>query len=259
MTFKNVENILGYPVTTLDRNQCVNQIGAWIRSGKKGRYLVCANPHSLEIANSDKLFRSAILEADMVIPDGAGMIVASRILGGRIRERITGSDIFQVLSHTLNQEKGFRYFFLGSTEENLTRLQDKMHKDFPNIKIAGMYSPPFKPEFTPMDNDAMVAAVNRAEPDVLWVGMTAPKQEKWIYLHKDRLNVNFIGAVGAVFDFYIGTVKRSNSWFLEHGLEWLPRLIQEPRRLWNRTLISAPLFLMRVLRQRLEKMKSPGQ
>ena len=253
MKQNHFENILGYPITTLDRNQCVNQIGAWIRSGEKSRYLVCANPHSLEIANSDRIFRSAILEADMVTPDGVGMIVASRILGGRIRERITGSDIFRGLSHSLNQEKGFRYFFIGSTEENLTRLQDKMYKDFPNITIAGMYSPPFKPEFTPMDNDAMVAAVNHAEPDVLWVGMTAPKQEKWIYLHKDRLNVNFIGAVGAVFDFYIGTVKRSNSWSLEHGLEWLPRLIQEPRRLWNRTLISAPKFLMRVLMQRLHK------
>jgi N-acetylglucosaminyldiphosphoundecaprenol N-acetyl-beta-D-mannosaminyltransferase len=126
-----------------------------------------------------------------------------------------------------------------------------MQKDFPHIEIVGTYSPPFKPEFSPGENNAMVKAVNHAEPDVLWVGMTAPKQEKWIYQHKDRLNVSFIGAVGAVFDFYVGTVKRSHPWFLEYGLEWLPRLIQEPRRLWNRMFVSAPMFLMRVLRQRI--------
>jgi len=193
------------------------------------------------------------MQADIVTPDGMGMLIASRILGGRIHKRITGSGIFRELSYALNREVGFRYFFLGSTQENLAHFQNKMQEDFPNIEIAGMYSPPFKPEFSFEENNVMVDAVNHAEPDVLWVGMTAPKQEKWIYLHKDRLNVKFIGAVGAVFDFYIGTVKRSNSWFLEHGLEWLPRLIQEPRHLWNRTLISAPLFLMRVLMQRLHK------
>ena len=250
MKQNHFENILGYPITTLNQNQCIDQICKWIRSEGKSRYLVCANPHSLEIAGSDKLFRSAILDADLVTPDGVGMIVASRILGGQIRKRITGSDIFYLLSRTLNREKGLRYFFLGSTQENLARLQGKMHQEFPNIDVAGVYSPPFKPKFTPEDSDAMVAAVNHAKPDILWVGMTAPKQEKWIYQHKDRLNVQFIGAVGAVFDFYVGTVKRSNAWFLNHGLEWLPRLIQEPRRLWNRTLISAPKFLMSVVKQR---------
>jgi len=97
----------------------------------------------------------------------------------------------------------------------------------------------------------MIEAVNRAGPDVLWVGMTAPKQEKWIHQNKDKLNVKFIGAVGAVFDFYAGNVKRSHPWFQEHGLEWLPRLLQEPRRLWRRTFVSAPLFLCMVLLQRM--------
>jgi len=253
LTLKNCENILGYPVTTLDRNHCIDQILFWIQSGEKGRYLVCANPHSLEIAETDSLFKEAIMQADIVTPDGMGMLIASKMLNGRIHKRITGSGIFRELSHAINQKAGCRYFFLGSTQENLAHLQDKMQKDFPNIEIAGMYSPPFNPEFSFEENNAMVDAVNQAEPDVLWVGMTAPKQEKWIYQHKDRLNVKFIGAVGAVFDFYVGTVKRSHPWFLEHGFEWLPRLIQEPLRLWDRTLVSAPKFLMRVLKQKLHK------
>ena len=98
-----------------------------------------------------------------------------------------------------------------------------------------------------------VMAVNRADPDVLWVGMTAPKQEKWIYKNKDNLNVKFIVAVGAVFDFYAGNVKRSHPWFLKHGLEWLPRLLQEPRRLWRRSFISAPVFFWHVFKQRIKK------
>ena len=108
-----------------------------------------------------------------------------------------------------------------------------MNHDFPNIKVT-THSPPFKPEFSEEDNRQMIEAINQASPDVLWVGMTAPKQEKWIYQNKDKLNVKFIGAIGAVFDFYAGTVKRSSPWFQKHGLEWLPRLLQEPRLLWYR-------------------------
>ncbi|MFC1859660.1 WecB/TagA/CpsF family glycosyltransferase [Thermodesulfobacteriota bacterium] len=246
------EDILGFPLTTRNRKECIDQICSWIRSNDKGRYFVCANPHSLEIARTDRLFTKAVLAADMVTPDGVGMLVASRVLGGRIQERITGSGIFRGLSRALNRDGNYRYFFLGSTEDNLARLRDKVQKDYPNIEIAGTLSPPFRPEFSDDESRVMIDAVNSARPDVLWVGMTQPKQEKWIYQNKDRLDVSFIGAVGAVFDFYVGTVKRDYPWFLAHGLEWLPRLIQEPRRLWDRTFISAPMFLMRVLLQRMK-------
>jgi N-acetylglucosaminyldiphosphoundecaprenol N-acetyl-beta-D-mannosaminyltransferase len=128
---------------------------------------------------------------------------------------------------------------------------EKFSAQYPNVHIAGSWSPPFKPAFDEADSRAMITAVNRAAPHVLWVGMTAPKQEKWIHRHRASLNADFIGAIGAVFDFYIGTVKRSHPWFQERGLEWLPRLLREPRRLWNRTLVSAPIFLRLVLRQRL--------
>jgi N-acetylglucosaminyldiphosphoundecaprenol N-acetyl-beta-D-mannosaminyltransferase len=126
----------------------------------------------------------------------------------------------------------------------------QVKQNFPNVNVCGTYSPPFKAEFSEVDNQAMADAINAANTDVLWVGMTAPKQEKWIYQNKDKLNVNFIGAIGAVFDFYSGSKQRAPEWVCMLGLEWLPRFLREPRRLWRRNLVSSPLFLMAVFRQK---------
>jgi len=243
--------ILSYPVTTATVDTCIEEVVAWIEAGDKGRYFVCANPHSLEVARHDREFDRALRHADLVVPDGIGMVLASGILGGCIKDRVAGSDIFRELNLALNEKGGFRCFFLGSTGENLSRICDRMAKEFPCIDVVGTYSPPFAEEFSDEESQAMIAAINRAQPDVLWVGMTAPKQEKWIYLNKDKLNVKFIGAIGAVFDFYTGNVRRSHPWFLKHGLEWLPRLLQEPHRLWRRTFISAPVFFWLVLKQKI--------
>jgi len=245
------ELIVGYPVASISRDQAIQEIMLSLSSSDSSRYFVCANPHSLEVARKDAAFDLAIRNADMVVPDGVGIVLASKILGGSIRERVTGTDIFLGLSEALHKGKGGRYFFLGSTEQNLLKIKEKMHADFPNITVAGTYSPPFKPEFSDEDTRLMIEAINQAAPDVLWVGMTAPKQEKWIYQNKDRLNVKFIGAIGAVFDFYTGNVKRSHPAFQRLGLEWLPRLLREPRRLWRRNFVSNPSFLLRVIRQKL--------
>lgn len=135
--------------------------------------------------------------------------------------------------------------------ETLALMRQRMASDYPNIKVAGTYSPPFKPIYSSTELDEMIKTINAAAPDVLWVGMTAPKQEKWIYQNREKLNVKFIGAVGGAFDFFSGKIKRNEyPWFLDHGLEWLPRLLQEPRRLWRRMFVSAPVFLLHVLRQR---------
>jgi N-acetylglucosaminyldiphosphoundecaprenol N-acetyl-beta-D-mannosaminyltransferase len=171
-------------------------------------------------------------------------------LGGQISERVTGSDIFHGVLEALNQAGGCSVFFLGATEETLVAIRVRMAMDFPNVRMAGTYSPPFKQIFSDDDNERMVAAINAVAPDVLWVGMTAPKQEKWLHEEYGQLNVKFAAAVGAVFDFYTGRVKRSHAVFQWLGLEWLPRLVQEPRRLWRRMFISAPIFVWYVLRQR---------
>ena len=247
------EKILDYAVVSDPLDKCLEVICEWLEREGQARVFVCANPHSLVLAEKAPDFKAAIQTADLVTPDGAGIVLASRMLGGDIKGRVTGSDVFLGLSRKLNERgsRTYRYFFLGSTEENLSAIRSRMAGDYPGIEIAGTYSPPFKTTFSEDDSRKMIEAVNQTEPDVLWVGMTAPKQEKWIYRHRDELRVRFIGAIGAVFDFYTGNVKRSHPVFQQMGLEWLPRLIRDPRRLYERTLISAPKFLWRVLRQRM--------
>jgi len=245
------ENIAGYPVTTESTEACVERVLSWIGSEQRRKYFVCANPHSLELARSDHLFRKAIINADLLTPDGIGIVLASKIHGGCIRDRVTGSDIFLGLSDALNRKRGYSYFFLGSSEKTLDKIRERIRFEFPNIEVAGTFSPPFRTAFTSEENGEMVEVVNKARPHVLWVGMTAPKQEKWIYQHRNQLDVRFIGPVGAVFDFYAGTKKRSGKWFVDHGFEWLPRLLREPQSVWSRNFISFPIFVFRNVLSRL--------
>jgi N-acetylglucosaminyldiphosphoundecaprenol N-acetyl-beta-D-mannosaminyltransferase len=244
------EEILGYAITTADRDECLDLIMSWLKAGLKRKYFVCANPHSIETACGDSVFDEAIRKADLVVPDGVGVVLASKITNGKIRNRVTGSDIFWGLNAHLQKEGGYSCFFLGSSEETLRDINGRMTVDYPAIKVSGTYSPPFSPEFSDDENAAMLDAVNAAAPDVLWVGMTAPKQEKWILRNLDKINAGFIAPVGAVFDFYTGRIRRSHPFFQALGLEWLPRLLKEPGRLWRRNFISNPHFLIRALRAR---------
>lgn len=248
------ENILHYPVTSDGVTRCVESIGTSIEGGVDSRWLACINPHSYAEALKQPSFSAALRSADWLIPDGAGIVLASRITGGSIRERVTGSDIFQGVLQHLDKAGGYRVFFLGATEETLVAIRSRMARDYPNVQVVGTYSPPFKAVFSEAEVDEMVSAINAAAPDVLWVGMTAPKQELWIKQNLGRLpTVKFAAAIGAVFDFYTGRVKRSHPVFQRLGLEWLPRLIQQPRRLWRRMFISAPIFMYHVVQARLTR------
>ncbi len=254
MTGCESETILGYEVAHATKERCAEEVVGWLEElPEPPKFLACANPHSLVIARRDPLFGEALAGADLLVPDGAGIVLASRILGGTIKERVTGSDIFQAVGHLAHQRGGVRYFFLGSSRSTLERIAGRLGADFPRIEIAGTHAPPFVEEFTAAQDDEMAAAVNSGRADVLWVGMSAPKQEKWVFRNRRRLNVKVIGAIGAVFDFYAGTRKRSPEWALSTGLEWLPRLLWEPQRLWRRTLISAPSFLWLVVRERMAR------
>jgi len=245
------EDILGYQVVNVSKEDCIEAVADWMEKAEQKKYFLCLNPHSYEVAQKDPLFHKAILNADLVVPDGVGIVWASKILGGSITERVTGSDIFEGFTSVMNARKDLSCFFLGSTEQNLSIIKEKMAVEFPHVRIAGCYSPPFKKEFDDEDNRQMLRVINKEKPDVLWVGMTAPKQEKWIYRNKEQLeNVKFIGAIGAVFDFYAGTVKRSHPFFQKYGLEWLPRFMRQPVKLWRRNCISSPLFLLRVLKEK---------
>lgn len=250
---EHAESILGFGVTNCDLGGCVEMIGRWIEGQERGRYLACVNPHSMEVARKDGGFERALKSADVLIPDGIGIVIASKMLRGSLSGRVTGSDIFAGVNRACDRRGGVRYFFLGSTDETLGKIRTRMAHDFPRITVAGTYAPPFRNDFSESDTAEMVRRVNESSPHVLWVGMTAPKQEKWISEHRNRMNVSFIGAIGAVFDFYAGNIRRSHPAFQGMGLEWLPRLFQEPRRLWRRTIVSAPGFMVRVLQERWRK------
>ncbi len=247
------ENILGYNVLCSKLDDLLFELVESLDAGARSKFIACVNPHSVEIAKRDKNFEKALKNAHLLLPDGAGIVLASRLLGGKIHKRITGSDLFIGLSRVLNQQGAKGYFFLGATNNTLMKIRDRMSDDFPNIAWKGAYSPPFKPFFNDIDDTKMITAINRAQPHVLWVGMTAPKQEKWIAKNRHRLHVPVVAAVGAVFDFYAGTVNRSNPAFQRVGLEWLPRLLQDPRRLWKRMAVSAPLFIFRVFLECIRK------
>lgn len=247
MTRLKTEDVLDYRVCANGRQACIDDIAGWIRSGQtQARWLACINPHSYAVATQDSLFSEALRSADWLIPDGIGIVLASRVTGGQITERITGSDIFSGVMLHLDQIGG-SVFFLGSSNEILEALSTRIRRDFPSVRIAGSHSPPFKSVFSESEIDKMVSEINAVEPDVLWVAMTSPKQDVCIYSCINRLHVRFAAGVGAVFDFYTGRVKRSHPIFQRLGLEWLPRLIQEPKRLWKRMFISAPIFLWHVV------------
>lgn len=215
--------------------------------------MACINPHSLVVASRDELFSESLKAADLLLPDGIGIVTAARALNLPITERVAGFDFFHSLSKAMSRVGGTRYFFLGSSDHVLNLITQNFKREFPEITVCGTLSPPFKPEFSDEENAAMIAAINAARPDVLWVGMTAPKQEKWIYQHRNALQVPFSCAIGAVFDFYAGTKRRSSGFWQQMGLEWLPRFLREPRRLWERNLKSTPIFLWWIIREKLKR------
>lgn len=244
------ELVTGFPVTTRGPGDCLAVLDSWLSEGGRrtggAHYFVCANPHSLEMARADPQFAKAIEDADLVIPDGIGVVLASRLAGGAIRERVTGMMLFLGVSGLLNARGGSVYF-LGSAQPVLERIASRLSLEYPRIRIAGAVSPPFAPSIPPDLNDRIVNEINAARPDVVWVGMTAPKQEKWIHQNRSLVHAGLLGPIGGAFDFYAGTLTRSSPWFQNHGLEWLPRLLREPRRLWRRSFVSAPRFLSRAI------------
>ncbi len=206
------------------------------------------NPHSFCKAKKDKVFTEALLSSDVLLPDGSGIVLATKILTGKKINKIAGADVHQYLLEQANL-KSQKVFYLGASLGTLQLIDNRIKKEFPNIEVAS-YSPPYKLEFSEQENKDMLSVINDFQPDILFVGMTAPKQEKWVYANKAQIDTNVIVSIGAVFDFYAGTVKRSGKFWIQLGLEWLPRLLREPKRLWKRNFVSTPLFLFYILKEK---------
>jgi N-acetylglucosaminyldiphosphoundecaprenol N-acetyl-beta-D-mannosaminyltransferase len=204
------------------------------------------NAYSYVKARKDTLFRNALQHSDVLLPDGFPVVVAARFLNGKIIKKIAGEDIFYHFCKKLDQNNG-KCFFLGASPATLDRIMAKMHSDFPGIRTS-CYSPPFKAGFNAEDSRQMLAAVKQFSPDVLFVGMTAPKQEKWVDQHRHAIDARVVCSIGAVFDFYAGTVKRPSRIWIRLNLEWLIRLLNEPQRLWKRYLVYSPLFFLDMIK-----------
>ena len=230
----------------------------------EGKLLInTINAHSFNTAKKDKLFAEALTNGDALIPDGVSIVKACRWIKAKSqpKERIAGWDLFEFEMNKLeqlgvrNEELGvsrsrpLTVMFMGSSQKVLDLIMKRATEVYPHLKVV-TYSPPYKPEFSDEDNKAIIDAINAADPDLLWIGMTAPKQEKWTYTHWKELNIHcHVGTIGAVFDFFAATVERAPMWWQEHGLEWLYRLLKEPKRMWRRYIIGNALFLWNMTRE----------
>ena len=219
----------------------------------EGKLLInTINAFSYDNARKDVLFSEALQKGDVLIPDGISIVKACRFLNAKSqpKERIAGWDLFVYEMEKLNRVGG-KVMFLGSSDAVLNLIRRRVAEKYPKIEVD-TYSPPYKPVFSDEENEAMISAINRSNPDLLWIGMTAPKQEKWAYTHLDRLDVHcHIGTIGAVFDFFAGTVKRAPERWQRVGLEWLYRLLSEPRRMWRRYFIGNAKFIYYIMVEKI--------
>lgn len=238
---------------------------AELASLPEGKLLInTINAHSYNTARKDKLFAEALMNGDVLIPDGVSIVKACRRIKAKSqpKERIAGWDLFEFEMNKLeqlgirNEELGvsgsrqLTVMFMGSSQKVLDLIVKRAAEVYPHLKVV-TYSPPYKPEFSDEDNKAIIDAINAANPDLLWIGMTAPKQEKWTYSHWKELNIHcHVGTIGAVFDFFAGTVERAPMWWQRHGLEWLYRLLKEPKRMWRRYIIGNALFLWNMQKEK---------
>lgn len=233
------------PINVVDWNQIHSIIDDWATQ-KTGRYICICNAHSIATARQDGLFREALLNADLTTPDGAPIAWMMRRLGQKQQVRISGPDLMWKYCSRLEKINGSIYLY-GSSISTLEKIKTKIKETFPNLIIAGSYSPPFR-DLSEEEDTEVVKNINASGANIVWVSLGCPKQEKWMAAHKSRVNSVMIG-VGAAFDFHAGTIKRAPLWMQKNGLEWLHRLCSEPRRLWKRYFFTNSIFILLAFRQ----------
>ena len=224
------------PVHAVQIPAVVSQIESWIRSEVKGRYIAVTGMHGIAESRADGDFRRALASADLVVPDGMPLVWLARWHRHPLKRRVYGPELME----TFCRETGamYRHFFYGGGPGIAQRLADSLHQRF-GIVVAGTYSPPFRP-LTTNEQREVASYVTEVSPNLLWVGLSTPKQEKWMLENRNRLSVPVMLGVGAAFDFHSGRTRQAPAWMRENGLEWLFRLRTDPKRLWQRYLITIP-------------------
>ncbi len=228
--------VVGVRVDAVQLPEAVARIKQWIDNRENGKYVAVTGMHGVAESRQDARFREILNQAALVVPDGMPLVWLGRWHGHSLRRRVTGSEL--MLAFCRETGPGPRHFFYGGGPDVAQDLARQLHEQF-DITVAGTYTPPFRP-LTEAEELDLATQVQAAAPDVLWVGLSTPKQERWMYDHRLKLNVPVILGVGAAFDMNSGRLKRAPAWMRESGLEWFYRLLSEPRRLWRRYLVTIP-------------------
>jgi len=237
--------ILGVQIDSLTLNELLARVEIFIRK-KTQKIVLYVNVHCMDVAYRDREYKNLLRRADLVYCDGFGVVLGARILGMKLKRRMTGADWIYDLA-AMGQKKGYRLFFLGGEKGVAEEAAEKLQRKYPGLQIAGSYHGYFELD---REGPELVRLINESRPDILLVGFGTPLQEKMIFKYHSNLKVPVIWAVGALFDFASGKTPRAPQWMLDNGLEWVYRFLNEPGRLWERYLLGNTKFLFRVMRQR---------
>ena len=236
--------VLGVSIHMLQMPQVLDIVEGWIQDRDRCRFIVATGMHGVMEARRRSTFKELLNSADLFLPDGISLVWAARLRGLRHQNRVCGSDLLWEFCR-LAEQKGYKVFFYGDTEDTLQDLTTRLKQVFPRLSIAGVHSPPFR-ALTPEEDEQEVKMLNESGADVVWVGLGLPKQEQWMFDHKERLSVPVLVGVGAAFKFVSGRETRAPAWLGDRGLEWLWRLAHDPKRVWRRVLFDGPRFIFHV-------------
>ena len=233
-------DVLGVHVSVLDMDRTLDILDRWITEGHR-EYVCVTGVHGVMESRRDDALRQIHNNAGLVTADGMPLVWWARLQGWRHARRVYGPDLLLACCER-SITTGYRHFFYGGGEGVADLLARRLSRRFPGMIVAGTYTPPFRP-LTPEEDEDVVARINAAAPDVVWVGLSTPKQERWMAEHVERLDAAVLIGVGAAFDFHAGLKPQAPRWMQSSGLEWLFRLGTEPGRLWKRYLVNNPAFL----------------
>jgi N-acetylglucosaminyldiphosphoundecaprenol N-acetyl-beta-D-mannosaminyltransferase len=241
-------NVLGVGVSSINMDAALQVIDGWI-ARRESKYVTITGVHGVMESQGDEDIRKIHNQAGMVTPDGMPLVWLGRFNKHKNVNRVYGPDLMLEI-FAKSSAKGYRHYLYGGNEGVPELLKSKLEARFPGVNIVGTYSPPFR-ALSKEEDEKIVSMLSVAKPDIIWVGLSTPKQERWMAGHVDRLNVPALIGVGAAFDFHSGLIKQAPSWMQKSGLEWLFRLLTEPKRLWRRYFRNNPRFIFLIVRQML--------
>ncbi len=236
--------ILNVKISAIDMNDACSVVEDTVLKRQKKYICVCPVSTIMECKRNEKVLMS-VNSADLATPDGMAVVWIGRMLGYKNISRVYGPELMQGVC-AISVKYGYKNYLYGSTQDVLGKLKESLAKRYPGLIINGMFSQPFR-QLTDEEDNKVVEEINCSNPDIVWVGLGSPKQDLWMYEHRDRINAPVMIGVGAAFDFLAGTKPQAPRWIRDNGFEWLFRLVTEPKRLWRRYLINYPLFVYYVL------------